>query len=181
MLIEIGFRCSRGRQNARQWRGAFHFARCGCAKSPDGGAAPAPAGDPMAGRHRPGSTGAAREGPSGPLRGRARALALVSAFGVAAPADALRIVNYNILNYPGSTGPTRDPHFRTILAPLSPDVVVVQEMQSQAGVDEFLGSVLNTLEPGAWAAAPFLNRDETDNALVYKPAKGSFLGSWGVY
>ena len=116
-----------------------------------------------------------------PGAARACALALVFAFGVAAPADALRIVNYNILNYPGSTGPTRDPHYRTILAPLSPDVVVVQEMQSQAGVDEFLGSVLNTLEPGQWAAAPFINGNDTDNALFYKPAKVQFLGSWAFY
>ena len=34
---------------------------------------------------------------------------------IASPAHALRIVNYNILNYPGTSGAARDPLFRTIL------------------------------------------------------------------
>jgi endonuclease/exonuclease/phosphatase family metal-dependent hydrolase len=100
----------------------------------------------------------------------------------AAPAaHALRIVNYNILNYPGTTGATRDPHFRTILAPLAADIVVVQEIQSQAGVNEFLNSVLNTLEPGQWSAAPFYNGNDTDNALFYRTSAVQYLGSWAFY
>jgi len=100
----------------------------------------------------------------------------------ALPAHALRIVNYNILNYPSlsSTGAlnanTRNPYFRTIFAPLAADVVVVQEMQSQAGVDLFLSGVLNTNEPGQWAAAPFQDGPDTDNALFYKPARVHFAG-----
>jgi len=94
------------------------------------------------------------------------------------PAHALRVVNYNILNYPSLSGAARDPHFRTILAPLSADVVVVQEMQSQAGVNQFLNSVLNTLEPGQWAAAPFYDGPDTDNALFYRTSAVTLLGSW---
>ncbi len=100
----------------------------------------------------------------------------------AAPAHALRIVNYNILNYPSlsSTGAlnanTRNPYFRTLLQPLGADLVVVQEMQSQAGVDLFLSGVLNTLEPGQWAAAPFTDGSDTDNALFYKPSRVQLLG-----
>lgn len=101
-------------------------------------------------------------------------------FGAAPPAaHALRIVNYNILNYPALNASTiRDPHFRTILAPLQADVVVVQEMQTQAGVDQFLGAVLNTIEPGQWAAAPFYNGPDTDNALFYRTSAVTLLGSW---
>jgi endonuclease/exonuclease/phosphatase family metal-dependent hydrolase len=97
------------------------------------------------------------------------------------PAHALRVVNYNLLNYPGTTGAIRDPHYRTILAPLAADVVVVQEMQSQAGVNEFLGSVLNTLEPGQWAAAPFYNGNDSDNALFYRTSAVQYLGAWPFY
>ena len=57
-------------------------------------------------------------------------------------ADTLRIATYNLLNYPGLDGPQRDPYFRVILSAMNPDVIVVQEMQSQAGVDEFLNNVL---------------------------------------
>ena len=44
------------------------------------------------------------------------------------PAHAVRLVNYNILNYPGTTGSARDPLYRQILAPLTPDLIAVQEM-----------------------------------------------------
>lgn len=105
----------------------------------------------------------------------------------AAPAHALRVVNYNILNYPSlsSTGAlnanTRNPHFRTIFAPLAADVVVVQEMQSQAGVDLFLSGVLNTNEPGQWASAPFQDGGDTDNALFYKPARVQLVSTRHFY
>jgi len=98
----------------------------------------------------------------------------------AAPAQALRVMDYNILNYPGSSGPTRDPLYRTILAPLSPDVLATEEMTSAAGCTEFVNS-LNTMEPGQWAVAPFLDGNDTDSGLFYKPSKVQFLGQWGFY
>jgi endonuclease/exonuclease/phosphatase family metal-dependent hydrolase len=107
---------------------------------------------------------------------------LVLALGtLAPPAQALRILNYNLTNYPGTNSALRNPTFRTILQPLSPDVVVVQEMTSSAGVTNFLTNVLNTLEPGQWAAAPFYDGNDTDNALFYKTAKVQLMGSWAWY
>ncbi len=99
---------------------------------------------------------------------------------LASPAHALRIVNYNILNYPGSTAAARDPLFRTILGPLAPDVVVVQEMQSASGCTQFLAN-LNALEPGQWAVATFMNGNDTDSGLFYKPARVQLLGQWAFY
>ncbi len=108
-------------------------------------------------------------------------IALVCALAtIAVPAHALRLVNWNILNYPGSTGTTRDPFYRTVLAPLNVDVIVTGETTSQAGVTEFLNS-LNVMEPGQWAAAPFVDGNDTDCGLFYKPAKLSFLGQWAWY
>ena len=111
---------------------------------------------------------------------RVALLSLFTALAVAPPAHALRVVDWNILNYPGSTGPARDPLYRTVLAPLGADVLVTEEMTSQAGVTEYLNS-LNTLEPGQWDAAPFLDGNDTDCGLFFKPAKVSFLGQWGFY
>jgi hypothetical protein len=116
-------------------------------------------------------------------RSRRLAGVLVAAVLVAAsatPSRALRIVDWNILNYPGSTGPTRDPSYRTVLAPLSVDVLVTEETTSQAGVNEFLNS-LNTMEPGQWAAAPFVDGNDTDAGLFYKPAKVDFIGQRSFY
>jgi hypothetical protein len=52
-------------------------------------------------------------------------------------------MSYNLLNYPGSDTTTRNPHYRTIFESIQPDILVVQEMQSQAGVTGFLTNVLN--------------------------------------
>ncbi len=98
----------------------------------------------------------------------------------ATPAHALRVVNWNILNYPGNTGPARDPLYRVVLAPLAADVVVTEETQSQAGVTEFLGN-LNAIEPGMWTAAPFVDGNDTDSGLFYKPGSVQFLGQWAFY
>jgi hypothetical protein len=121
--------------------------------------------------------------PTCPLarRWRAPLLALLAALAVAPPAHALRLVNYNLTNYPGVLAGKRSGYFQTILAPLSPDIISVQEMTSQAGVDTFLTNVLDAIEPGQWAATPFFNGNDTDNALFYKPAKVQFLGNWPFY
>ena len=89
------------------------------------------------------------------------------------PAHALRFCNWNILNWPGtaSTAAVREPAFRTVLADIHPDVLVVQEMQSQAGVNQFLTNVLNVNDPGQWTAVTFHFHGDTDNAMFYKPAK----------
>ena len=78
------------------------------------------------------------------------ALVLISA----TPAHALRVLDYNFLNFPGPSGPAREPYFRTILQPISPDVVVAEEITSQAGLDEIRDNILNVLEPGQWASLP---------------------------
>lgn len=118
-----------------------------------------------------------------PFRARAAcflAPLLALSFVLASPAHALRLVNWNILNYPGTTGPARDPLYRVVLSPLGADVLVTEETTSQAGVTEFLGS-LNTMEPGQWNAAPFVDGNDTDSGLFFKPGSVQFLGQWAFY
>jgi hypothetical protein len=110
------------------------------------------------------------------IAGTLIAVALSAA--AATPSQALRLVNYNVTNYPSVLLAQRQPHFRTILTPLGADIVSCQEFISQAGVDSFLNNVLNVIEPGQWLAAPFTNGFDTDNALFYKPSRVQFLGGW---
>ena len=110
----------------------------------------------------------------------ALAATFAAALLLASPAHALRIMDWNILNYPGNTGPARDPLYRTVLGPLSPDALTTEETTSQAGVTEFLNS-LNVMEPGQWAAATFVDGNDTDCGFFYKPAKFQFLGQWAFY
>jgi len=102
-------------------------------------------------------------------RSIATAAAIVAAVAlVPATALGLRIVTYNILNFPGSTGAARVDDFRIALEEVEPDVLVVQEILSTTGVNMFLDDVLNELFPGEYAAGPFVNGPDTDNALFYR-------------
>ena len=92
------------------------------------------------------------------------------------PAHALRVVNYNLMYYPNVNVSGRNPYFRTVMSPLGADVVVAQEIYSAAGIDSFRLNVLNVLEPGQWSSAPYTAGPESNNMLLYKPAKVVFLG-----
>ncbi|HVP15616.1 MAG TPA: FlgD immunoglobulin-like domain containing protein [Terriglobales bacterium] len=119
------------------------------------------------------------------LRGRfAALLAPLVALALAPPALALRVVDYNILNYPGNSGPARAPYYRTILDTLgmNADVIVTEEQISSAGATEFLSEVLNTMDPpGTWAMVPFIDGNDTDAELYYRVATVQFLGQWAFY
>jgi endonuclease/exonuclease/phosphatase family metal-dependent hydrolase len=91
------------------------------------------------------------------------------------PAHALRVVTYNILNFPGTDGATRVDDFRLVLDAVDPDVVIVQEMISSAGVTQFLNDVMNYTVAGEYAAGPFVNGPDTDNALFYKNATVTYI------
>jgi endonuclease/exonuclease/phosphatase family metal-dependent hydrolase len=82
--------------------------------------------------------------------------------------EKIRIVSWNILNYPDLNGEPREEYFRSILEILNPDVLVVQEMASAAGVNQFLKEVLNPKKPKLYKAASFFDGPDTDNALFYK-------------
>ncbi len=116
-----------------------------------------------------------------------RRRALVALLPVAAsllaapPASALRLVSYNILNYPGSTGGTRAQYYRTILQPLHPDVIITGEMSSPTSNTQFLTDVLEVMEPGQWATVPYIDGNDTDCSLFYRTSAVDFLGQWAYY
>jgi endonuclease/exonuclease/phosphatase family metal-dependent hydrolase len=86
------------------------------------------------------------------------------------------IMSYNLLNYPGSTSAERNPYFRTTIASVEPDVLVVQEILSQAGVNEFLNNVLNVASSG-YAAGTFINGPDTDSEIFFKSAYFTFISN----
>lgn len=91
------------------------------------------------------------------------------------PADALRVVTYNVLNFPGTTGTARLDDFAVVLDAIDPDVVIVQEMLSSAGMTQFLNGAMNASTPGEYAAGPFVDGPDTDNALFYKIATVQYV------
>jgi endonuclease/exonuclease/phosphatase family metal-dependent hydrolase len=90
---------------------------------------------------------------------------------------AVKIVSWNILNFPGTTGAPREDDFRKAIIQLNPDILVVQEMLSYYGVNQFLNNVMNYSSPVTYEAAPFFDGPDTDNALFYKKSSVNLL-SW---
>ena len=85
-------------------------------------------------------------------------------------------MSYNLLNYPGSDSAIRNPYFRTVIANTLPDVLVVQEMLSQTGVNGFLNNVLNVASSG-YVAGLFIDGYDTDNAIFFKSESFTFLAN----
>ena len=86
------------------------------------------------------------------------------------------IMNYNLLNYPGNDTTTRNPYFRTTIAATLPDILVCQEMTSQAGVNGFLNNVLIP-NYSNYTAGIFIDGPDSDNEIFYKSDEFTFISN----
>ena len=73
-----------------------------------------------------------------------------------------KVVSYNLLQYDGLE---RNDYLKTVLTSINPDLIVVQEIESQVAVDSFKISVLDNR---LWTI-PFHNGNDTDNHIFYNP------------
>jgi endonuclease/exonuclease/phosphatase family metal-dependent hydrolase len=89
----------------------------------------------------------------------------------------IRIVSWNLLNYSGLNEDSRDEDIRKVIDIIEPDVIVVQEMESAHGVDNFLKKVLNANSRRKYKAAQFYDGPDTDNALFYDKSRLSLESS----
>ncbi len=80
----------------------------------------------------------------------------------------VKIVTWNILDFPGPDFEERIDDFRLILDEIDPDILVVQQMLSQEGVTKFKNKVLNYKLTKPYAKAPFFDGPDSDNAVFYK-------------
>src|SRR5262252_5938446 len=103
----------------------------------------------------------------------------------AAPAHALKVATWNLLDYDDSLNPTsvtpRQPYYRTVMAAMDPDVIIVQELMTPSAADSFLNNVLNVVEPGQWTRGPFIQSTPATKSCAYwKPAKVNVTNSVSV-
>src|SRR5881394_3529107 len=103
-------------------------------------------------------------------------MALIATCVTAVPAHALKVATWNLLGYDDGSVPSvitpRQPHFRTVMAAMDPDVIIVQELITAGAADSFLTNVLNVVQPGQWARGPWIVSTKPDQSVVYwKPAK----------
>ncbi|MCH7955814.1 MAG: T9SS type A sorting domain-containing protein [Candidatus Marinimicrobia bacterium] len=92
--------------------------------------------------------------------------------------DTLIVMTYNVLNFPGST-PDRVSSFAIILDQFRPDILVVSEMQTEAGMNLFLEEALNH-STEEYSAGNFINGTDTDNSVFYKHDKVNFVDNLSI-
>ncbi len=88
--------------------------------------------------------------------------------------DTLRIATYNLLFFPEKLANERIPEYRRVMRAMDPDILIVQELSSGAGLQMFLKDVLNAGQPDTYRAAPYNDYDFNDNGLFYKHDKVIF-------
>ena len=93
--------------------------------------------------------------------------------------DTLSVMTYNVLNFAGPTGAGRASSFRTILDQYRPDILVVSEMLFVADMNLFLEDILNHTTD-EYSAGPFVNGNDTDNAVFYKHDKVKFIDNLSI-
>lgn len=86
------------------------------------------------------------------------------------------VMTYNLLNYPGSDGATRDSSFRRTMNDVQPDILVVQELATTASIGTFLANVLN-FSTSNYSQGTFINGPDSDNGLYYKSSKFQFISN----
>jgi hypothetical protein len=84
--------------------------------------------------------------------------------------DTLVIMAYNVLNYPGSTS-ARWANFRTIVKYVQPDIILCNEMISDAGANLLLNNALNSYGVNYYAKATFVDGPDSDNIMFYNTNK----------
>lgn len=84
--------------------------------------------------------------------------------------DTLKIMYYNLLNFPGTT-PGRADTLRKTLQYTHPDLLVVNELSSEIGADLILNQSLNVGEITHYQRAEFTNGPDSDNMLFYHSDK----------
>ena len=84
--------------------------------------------------------------------------------------DTLKLVSYNALNFENTPSNNRAVYFRTVLAELEPDILMVQELIDGSGAALFRDSVMVALDTN-YAMAPFLSSFDTDRNIFFRKDK----------
>ncbi|MEO5987325.1 MAG: choice-of-anchor D domain-containing protein [Candidatus Eisenbacteria bacterium] len=91
---------------------------------------------------------------------------------LAAPAHALRVTTWNLLDYREGTLEARQVHFRKVMGAIDTDVLVVQELKSAAAADSFLNNVLRVAQPTrVWKGGASTFLSTTESSLYYDSLK----------
>lgn len=93
----------------------------------------------------------------------------------------IKLMTYNLLNYPNGSAftsdtTTRNAAYRITMQATQPDILVVEEMNSPIGVSIILNSVLN-VNQATYSAGAFNDGPDSDNAIFFKSNLFSFVSN----
>lgn len=84
----------------------------------------------------------------------------------------IRVTSWNVLNFSGESDDSRVDHISEVLKHIEPDILVLQEMESQSAVDYFYSKIMKTLiKKKKYGIAPFFDGPDTDNAMFFDKGK----------
>lgn len=86
--------------------------------------------------------------------------------------ERVKIMTYNLLQYPNNSA-NRNEYFQTVVSTVNPDILVVQEMGTNAGFNLFASQVLD----GTYSAGDFNENDNLNNAIYFKTDSFDFLSN----
>ena len=95
---------------------------------------------------------------------------MFSVFGRTQSLDTLKVMSYNLLNFP-NVDPNRIDTLKGILQHILPDILMVCEITSSAGADDILFNALNVGSTTSYAMANYVAGPDTENMLFYNSDK----------
>jgi hypothetical protein len=97
-------------------------------------------------------------------------LLFLSINGVSQERDTLKVMSYNLLNFP-AVSPDRIDTLKEILAYIQPDIFMVCELTSGAGGDDILFNALNEDGVSSYDMADYVSGPDTQNQLYFNSDK----------
>ncbi len=87
--------------------------------------------------------------------------------------DTVRVTTYNILNFPGNNYAERIGYLRTVIRNIRPDILALQEVESEFGVNYLSTHIFGS----EYRHAAFHDGPDTGNALFYRSGNFTFVSA----
>lgn len=95
--------------------------------------------------------------------------------------DNLRVMCYNLLDYPFSGDPGREQYFRKVNQYLDADVILVTELKSSTGATTLLNNALNVYGVTYYQKAVYYTGDYSENLIYYNSEKLALYSQDVIY
>lgn len=92
--------------------------------------------------------------------------------------DTLTVLTYNALRF-GENDRSRALHFEKVIRYIDPDIVALQEIEDQGGIDLLLNEVFNKSSQ-EYSAGPLTNNRDMENGIIYRNSKLDLISSRSI-